>query len=164
MADEKQTPYAGTIDATLAQFPYQYRTLLVQRLADLQEDIEKLRRAGQISDAAIFQSYVSQMKFSLPKSFPTAQSMIILALAVPPRMFHCQYNGQRIAAAMPPNYYEPGLTSKLLVKTIQQEIIGVPGHRPKKFTTTILNSWRCAAGWGAMDGTTFAMWMAWAAS
>lgn len=148
MIDEKQTPFSGTIDASVAQFPYQYRTLPIAHLADLQEDIEKLRRAGQISDAEIFQSYVSQMSFSLPESFPNAQSIIILALSVPPRLFHCQYNGQRIPATMPSNYYEPGLTGKMLTETVQNEIIGTPGYQLKQVYTYHLKLLAVRSGLG----------------
>lgn len=146
MTNENQ--YTGTLEANGAQFTYQYRTLPVQRLADLQEDIERLRRADQISDAEIFQSYVSQMSFAMPESFPNAQSIIILALGVPPSLFHCQYNNQRIPVTMPSNYYEPGLTGKMLAETVQKEIIGVPGYQLKQVYTYHLKLLAVRSGLG----------------
>jgi epoxyqueuosine reductase len=148
MTNGNRDLYTGTLEANGTQFSYQYRTLPIDRLSDLQEDIEKLRCAGQISDAEIFQSYVSQMSFSLPENFPGARSILILALSVPPRLFHCQYNGQRIPATMPSNYYEPGLTGKMLTETVQQKIIGAPGYQLKQVYTYHLKLLAVRSGLG----------------
>lgn len=123
------TPYAGVLTGPNGTYPYQYRTVSVEHLAALQEEIEQVRRAGQLSDSAIFQSYVSEMKFALPADFPEAQSVIVIAIALPLLVIHFQFNGARIPVAMPPNYYESGLTRKIVVAEIQQNILPEPGHR-----------------------------------
>ena len=51
--------YSGTnID-----FEYKYRTISVEHLGELQEDIDKLRRAGVLSDNEVYRSYIDTKKF-----------------------------------------------------------------------------------------------------
>lgn len=136
MTNENQAQYTGTLEANGTQFSYQYRTLPIERLADLQEDIEKLRRAGQISDAKTFQGYLSEMKFALPEDFADAQSLIVMAIAIKPLMVHFRFKGNRISAAMPPNYYEAGLTRKILHDEIQKNIIVETGYHMERMSDT----------------------------
>jgi epoxyqueuosine reductase len=61
--------------------------------------------------------------------FPDARSVIIMAIFVQPMMVHFHYNGTRIPVAVPPNYYDPGLTGKMLNEEIQKNIIRETGYR-----------------------------------
>lgn len=124
-----QTPFAGTLEAAGSTYAYRYRTMSVSHLPELQADIERIRSAGQISEAEILQGYLGGMKFVLPEDFPEAQSVLILAIAVPPLRVHFQFRGERRLAYMPPNYYEPGFTRQMLLDEVQQRIIPEAGRR-----------------------------------
>jgi epoxyqueuosine reductase len=132
MHNSNRDEFKGRFSAAGSIFEYQYRTLSVNHLAELQEDIDRLDREGQLSQAETFQGYLSEMKFALPEDFPDAQSVIIMAIILKPMMFNLHYMDTRISAAMPPNYYESGLTRKMLLEEIQQNIIHQPGYRLEK--------------------------------
>ncbi|HZU87511.1 MAG TPA: hypothetical protein VFF78_08510, partial [Anaerolineaceae bacterium] len=60
---------SGVISSADSTYEYQYRTMSVDHFSQLQEDIERLRRNGQLSDDKTFQSYVSYFQFSPPDDF-----------------------------------------------------------------------------------------------
>jgi len=61
-------------------FEYKYRTISVEHLEELQEDIDKLRRAGKLSDNEVYRRYIDSKKFEIPVNLPNAKSIIILAI------------------------------------------------------------------------------------
>jgi len=129
MNNQKQTQYAGTLYADDSQYAYQYRTMSVSHLAELQEDIDRLKRAGQISNAEILQGYLNEIKFELPEDFLEAQSILVLAIAVPLLSTHFRFQGRRYPAYMPPNYYQPAFTRPMMIDEIQHNIIKEAGYR-----------------------------------
>ena len=143
-----QTQFAGTLAVTGAQYPYQYRTMSVQHLSELQEDIERLRRAGQISDAETFQGYLSEMKFVLPENFPEAQTVLIVAIATPPLLAHFQFDGRRYPASMPPNYYQPAFTRAMMIAELQKRVIRESGYRVEGVETYHLKLLATRSGLG----------------
>lgn len=128
--------YAGVLSDPGCMYEYQYRTMSVKHFVALQENIDRLRQDGHLSDSKVFQGYLSDMKFALPKDFTEAQSVIVMAIAIKPLMLHFQFNGNRISAAMPPNYYDAGLTRKTLHAEIQKNIIKETGYRVERMSDT----------------------------
>jgi epoxyqueuosine reductase len=128
----KKINYAGVISDSSSAYEYQYRTVSVKHFSELQEDIDRLRRDGQLCGSETFQGYLSGMKFDLPDDFTDAKSVIIMAVFIQPMMINFQFNGKRIPAAMPPNYYDAGLTNEMLYDEIQKNIIPQGGYRAEK--------------------------------
>ncbi|PKO16329.1 MAG: hypothetical protein CVU39_08165 [Chloroflexi bacterium HGW-Chloroflexi-10] len=126
---QKQYKNSGTLIDADSIFEYQYRTLSVAHLPQLQEDIARLDRAGLLSNSEVFRSYLSEMTFTLPEDFPNAQSLIIMAIAIKPMRITFQTDHKRFSAAMPPNYYESGLTRVALKDEVQKNIIKEDNHR-----------------------------------
>ncbi|MEW5868849.1 MAG: 4Fe-4S double cluster binding domain-containing protein [Chloroflexota bacterium] len=124
-----QTRNAGIISASGETYEYQYRTVSVSHFPELQEEIESLRRKGQLCSSEIFQGYMGLMDYALPEDFQDAQSVIIMAIAIRPMEINFQFNGNRFSAFMPPNYYDAGLTGEILEDEVQKKIIQQAGCR-----------------------------------
>ena len=127
-----QTKHAGIISDSASTYEYQYRTMSVEHFSELQEDIDRLRREGMLCDSETFQGYLSEMKFDLPDDFSNAKFVIIMAPFIKPMMVNFQVNGTCIPAAMPPNYYDAGLTKEMLRDEIQRNILARDGYRVEK--------------------------------
>ena len=61
-------------------FTYKYKTVSIDHIKELQEDIDKLRYAGKLSDNEIYRGYIDTRGFEIPENLPNAKSMIILAI------------------------------------------------------------------------------------
>ncbi|MFX1569152.1 MAG: 4Fe-4S double cluster binding domain-containing protein [Promethearchaeota archaeon] len=110
-------------------FEYKYRTLSVDHLEELQEDIDKLRRAGLLSDNEVYRSYIDSKKFEIPESFPNAKSIIILAIFSKIGLANFHLNGKKYEVMIPPNYYDDGTTFEDFEDLILNEIIKEPGYK-----------------------------------
>jgi epoxyqueuosine reductase len=75
----------------------------IQRLHDLQEEIETHHRQG-LLDETLFRRYLSGFVFSPPDSLPAARSLIVVAVPSPQTRFTFTWNGQRIPLIVPPTY------------------------------------------------------------
>ena len=111
------------------EFEYKYRTLSVDHLEELQEDIDKLRRAGILSDNEVYRSYIDSKKFEIPESFPNAKSIIILAIFSKLGIVNFHLNSNKYEVMIPPNYYDDGTTLEDFQNLILKEIIKEPGYK-----------------------------------
>lgn len=122
--------YSGAIvSSSGTQHAYQYRTMSVDRFPVLQEEIDALRRSGQLAQVEAFTNYMNDLSFTLPENFPSARSLILIATSAPLLTIHLQYNGTRIPAIIPPNYYFSGLTRVMLLDEIRRAIVPCPDRR-----------------------------------
>ncbi|MFX0139089.1 MAG: 4Fe-4S double cluster binding domain-containing protein [Candidatus Hodarchaeota archaeon] len=110
-------------------FEYKYRTISVNHLVQLQEDIDKLRREGKLSNNEVYRSYIDSKKFEIPKNFPNAKSIIILAIYSKLALVNFHLNGKKHEIMIPPNYYDDGTTFEDFENLILKEIIKVPGYK-----------------------------------
>lgn len=110
-------------------FQYKYRTVSVEHLEELQEDIDKLRRAGVLSDNEVYRSYIDSKKFEIPESFPNAKSIIILAIFSKLGLVNFHLNGKKYEIMIPPNYYDDGTTFEDFENLILKDIIKEPGYK-----------------------------------
>ena len=108
---------------------FEYRTVSVEHLEELQEDIDVLLREGKLSDNETFRSYIEGRGFSLPESFTDAKSIIVLALFTPLALADFHYKGTRHEIMIPPQYYATGRKMEQLEETIHKKIIGESGYR-----------------------------------
>ena len=110
-------------------FEYKYRTISVDHLEELQEDIDKLRREGKLSDNKVYRSYIDTKKFEIPESLPNAKSIIILAIFSKLGLVNFHINSKNYEIMIPPNYYDDGTTSEDFKNPILNEIIKEPGYQ-----------------------------------
>ncbi|MFW9827357.1 MAG: 4Fe-4S double cluster binding domain-containing protein [Candidatus Thorarchaeota archaeon] len=112
-------------------FEYKYRIVSVKHLEELQEDIDKLRREGKLSQNKVYRSYIDSKKFEIPDDFPDAKSIIILAIRSKPALVNFHINGSKLEVMIPPNYYDDGTTSEDFETLILKDIIKEPGYKVK---------------------------------
>ncbi len=119
-----------TLDGNLLpDTAFEYRTVSVDRLADIRREAEVILTGPDLSENATFRSYIENKKYDLPDSFPDAKSVIILAVFTPLALVDFQFNGGKKQVLIPPQYYSDFITEEILQDTIQQKIIKDTGYR-----------------------------------
>ena len=114
---------------TYLGFNYKYKTISVDHLKELQDDIDKLRNAGKLSDNKVYRSYIDTKKFQLPKNLPNAKSIIILAIFSKLALVNFLFDGKKYKIMIPPNYYDDGSTFEDLENLIFKKIIRETGYK-----------------------------------
>ncbi len=117
--------YSGTN----LDFKYKYRTISVEHLEQLQEDIDKLRREEKISDNEVYRSYIDTKKFKIPETLPNAKSIIIIAIFSKLALVNFHLDGKNHEIMIPPNYYDDGTTVEDFENLILNDIIKEPGYK-----------------------------------
>jgi len=117
--------YSGTN----LDFKYKYRTISVEHLKDLQEDIDKLRRDRKLSDNEVYRSYIDTKKFEIPENFPNAKSIIILAIFSKLGLVNFHLDGKKHEIMIPPNYYDDGTTVEDFKNLLLKEVIKEPRYK-----------------------------------
>lgn len=111
---------------------YKFRTLSVEHLPQLQEDIDRLRRENKLSPHPVFRSYIDPMKFALPEDFPQARSVIVMAVFTRAMTATFNLDGRGHEVVLPPQYYDDGISLEDLNGIVRDEIIGGPGPRVER--------------------------------
>ncbi|MFX1380650.1 MAG: 4Fe-4S double cluster binding domain-containing protein [Promethearchaeota archaeon] len=114
---------------TNINFKYRYRTVSIYHLDEMQEDIDRLRFEGKLSDNEVYRSYIDSKKFEIPENFPNAKSIIILAIFSKPALVNFNLNGTKHEVIIPSNYYDDGTTYEDFENLILNDIIKKPGYR-----------------------------------
>jgi epoxyqueuosine reductase len=107
---------------------YKYKTISVDHLEELQEDINKLYRENKLSDNEIYRSYLKTKKFEIPETLPDAKFIIILAIFTKLGFINMYLDGKKHRFMIPPQYYDDGLTLEDLDYLVKNEIIKEPGY------------------------------------
>ncbi len=101
----------------------------MEHLGELQEDIDKLRRAGKLSDNEVYRSYIDSKKFEIPENLPNAKSIVILAIFSKLALVNFHLDGKNHEIMIPPNYYDDGTTFEDFENLILKEIIKESGYK-----------------------------------
>jgi epoxyqueuosine reductase len=110
-------------------FNYNFKTISVDHLQELQKDIDKLRNAGKLSDNKVYRSYIDTKKFEIPENLPNAKSIIILAIFSKLAFVQFNLNGKKYKIMIPPNYYDDGSTFEDLENLVFKKIIQEKGYK-----------------------------------
>jgi len=88
---------------------FQFRTVSVRHVRDLQEWMNKLDGAGRLSANKTWRSYVNSFQYAAPKALAEARSLIIMAtpLKIARIVFHAA--GQKHVVRIPCGYVDDGL-------------------------------------------------------
>jgi len=108
---------------------YKYKTISISHLDELQEDIDKLRREGKLSDNKTYRSYIDNKKFEVPENLPDAKSIVILAIFSKLALVNFHLDDKKYEVMIPPNYYDDGITFEDFEKIILNEVIKEPGYK-----------------------------------
>jgi len=106
-----------------------YKIVSVDHLAELQEDIDRLRHEGKLSQQITYREYIDYLRFEIPEGLPEAKAIIIMATFTPLMAVNFYWNGKIHQPYLPPQYYQDGVTEDDLRSIIQKEIIPQPGYK-----------------------------------
>ena len=112
-----------------SNFVYKYKTISVDHIEELQEEIDKLRFAGKLSDNEIYRGYIDTRRFEIPENLPNAKSIIVIAIFTKLALINFYLKGKEHEIMIPPNYYDDGLTNDILENLILKKIIKEPGYK-----------------------------------
>ncbi|MBE0636509.1 hypothetical protein IH601_10980 [Candidatus Bipolaricaulota bacterium] len=113
---------------------YNYATLAVARLEEMQAFMDKLIELERISSQAVFQKYVRDAHFALPAELPQARSIVVFALYTPlmRALFHTRVKAADIL--VPPQYYGLGLPKDAASTIVRNEILASSDSRLERLT------------------------------
>ncbi|MHA2006133.1 MAG: 4Fe-4S double cluster binding domain-containing protein [Promethearchaeota archaeon] len=112
----------------ISTYSYKYKTLSIDHLIELQNDIDKLFNTGKLSEHKTYRHYLSNKKFEVPENFPQARSLVILAISSKLAKVNFKMDGTIHDIIIPPNYYDDGLEYEDLENLILNDIIKESGH------------------------------------
>ncbi len=95
--------FARELLLRLTEQSYQGRIASVERLRDLQEEIEGRYRQG-LFDEEFYQERLAWFDFRIPDSLPEAKSLIVVAVPRPQSQAVFTWNGESRALLLPPTY------------------------------------------------------------
>jgi len=98
----------------------------VDHLQELQADIDLLKQNHMLSDHQIYQGYIQKLQFTLPEDFPTAKSLIVLAVFTPLVKIHFQRQGKPHEVMIPPQYNGNRVSPEDIQKIIRRDILPQP--------------------------------------
>ncbi|MHA1354725.1 MAG: 4Fe-4S double cluster binding domain-containing protein [Candidatus Heimdallarchaeota archaeon] len=121
-----------------------YRVMSVKHLQQLQDKIDKLHKEKKISQHETLQHYIGKFKFAVPKDFPEAKSVIVLAVECNLAKIPFHYKGKKYDVLLPGNYSATSKTPKEEIDDfVLEKIIGQSDYRVQqtrqlhlKFLTT----------------------------
>jgi epoxyqueuosine reductase len=114
----------------LSDGEFEYSTISVEHLEELQTDFDELNQDGKLSDNETFRSYIEGKKYAVLQSIPTAKSVIVMAVWTPLALVNfTRADGTQYEAKLPPQYYSSGRSLERIQKTIHEKIIGKPGYK-----------------------------------
>ncbi|HEX9933677.1 MAG TPA: 4Fe-4S double cluster binding domain-containing protein, partial [bacterium] len=122
---------AGTLEgheATPSLF-YKHKILPVDRLPELRDDFDKLKRSGKLSLNSTFQKYIQGMKFTVPDNFKEAKSIVMMAVFTRFMKVSFHLKGKTHDVIIPPQYYDDGVSPDQLKRLIQTNIANDPKAR-----------------------------------
>lgn len=111
---------------------YNYATISVEHLDELQGFIDQLDQESKLSNQETYRKYIHNARYALPEEFPEAKSIIAFALYVKLMKASFQLDGTTHEVLIPPQYYGLGLPPDTVPNIITNEIIPPSGHRAER--------------------------------
>jgi len=106
---------------------YQGRIVSIQRLRDLQEEIQRRHKQG-LLNKEFYQERLAWFDFRIPDSLPKATSMIAVAVPRPQSQAIFTWNGESRSLMLPPTYVAYEETRKM-VEDLLAKILNTSGYR-----------------------------------
>ncbi len=125
-----------------------YKVISVERLPELQADIDKVELDGNLDKLKEYRSYINKYKFDLPENFPEARYIVILAIEHNLAKINFHLNGQKHEILIPHDYHKLQTSVKELGELVHEEIIRESGHRVEHNRTMFLKLLAVRSGLG----------------
>jgi len=117
------------INHITGEINYQFKVVSVDRLAELQQDINRLKQKKLLSTNKVFQSYIEKREFTIPDDLPEARSLIVVAVYTPMMRVRFHTRGKAHDVIIPSQYYDDGLQPDDMLNIIKQEVVRNPDAR-----------------------------------
>ena len=103
------------------------RVVSIDRLRDLEEEIEGRHRGGAF-DEEFYQEDLTNFVFDLPASIPGARSLIVVSVRQPVVRFTFSWKGERVPVIVPPTYLHWEATDRQAEERLDR-VLGAVGYR-----------------------------------
>jgi epoxyqueuosine reductase len=104
---EKVEDTANSVGSLPPDLFYKHKSVSVDHLKELQAEIDKLKNEGKLSGNKVYRSYLSDLKFEMPRNLPEAKSVIVIAVFTKLMLVNFHLHGRK-HEIMLPHYYEGG--------------------------------------------------------
>ncbi len=118
-----------TTDVEGVSLTYNYGTISIEHLDELQAFVDGLDQDGRLSEHETYREYIEHARYALPEDFEEAPSIIAFALDVKLMRATFYLDGIGHEILVPPQYYGLGLPKDALTTIIRNEILPNPEHR-----------------------------------
>jgi len=105
-----------------AKFQMEYRAVSSKHFSELQTDVDRLQTANKIHNNEVFQSYIADFKYQVPKDFPGAKFLIIVAVSKPIAKIQFQYKNEAHDVYIGSPYYDSGYTEEMVQESLRKRI------------------------------------------
>lgn len=103
-------------------FQMEYRAVSCKHLSELQADVDQLRAANKIHHNKVFQSYIDGFQYQIPKDFPEAKFVIIVAVSKPIAQIQFRYKNKSYNVYIGAPYYESGYNAEIVQESLRKRI------------------------------------------
>jgi len=118
-----------TTDVKGVRIAYNFGTIAVDHIDELQAFVDRLDQDGRLSDHATYREYIGNARYALPEDFPEPRSIIAFALYVRLMRATFHLDGVGHDVLIPPQYYGLGLPKDAVPTIIRNEILPVSDRR-----------------------------------
>ena len=125
-----------------------YKVISVKRLQELQADIDKTEQDGNLSKLKASRSYIKKFKFLLPKNFPDAKYIVVLAIEHNLAKVNFHLNGQKHEIFLPHDYHKLDASVEELNELVKREIVKEEGYKVEHNRTMFLKLLAVRSGLG----------------
>jgi len=108
---------------------YKSAVLPVDRFPELQREFDEVRKDGGLASNKTFLEEVGALGFSVPREFPQAKSVVVVAAFSKTMTVDFLVEGQARRVVVPPQYYRDTLNAATLPAIVRDEILKSPGAR-----------------------------------
>jgi len=105
-----------------SNFQMEYRAVSYKHFPELQADVEKLRAANKIHNNEVFQSYIADFQYQVPKDFPEAKFVIIVAVSKPIAKIQFQHENKAHDVYIGSPYYESGYNVEMVQESLRKKL------------------------------------------
>lgn len=106
---------------------YQYRTVSVKHLPELEAWFAKLKQEKRISDQPTFRKWVDAFNFKAPEKMPGAKSLVVTSLPQKIGSLTLHREGKRYTVIIAPGYVDDGITFPVFQETLCRDVLKKAG-------------------------------------
>ncbi len=100
----------------------EYRAVSCKHLPELQNDVDQLRAANKIHTNEVFQNYIAGFQYKVPKDFPEAKFLIVVAVSKPIAQIQFQHNNHSHDVYIGSPYHESGYDAEKVQESLRKRI------------------------------------------